>query len=238
MLGKAYLHGDNIPNALGFTAAPPDTLSPLFIYDYMRYEWGKSVRQTKRGEQAAHDADYRMPYIASYFAPALGICISDSLTPALYKLISNVAETASCATFRVKKHYARRRPYVQFDEPTLVRADEESHRHSGSFPSGHTSIGWAVALVLTELCPDRADTLLALGYQYGESRVIAGYHYQSDVDQGRSVGAAALARMHAEVDFLTDLGEAREELSKVRQMPEPVDTEKVSRALKRKPKRK
>lgn len=54
--------------------------------------------------------------------------------------------------------------------PTLYPADEPALRKNGSYPSGHTLLGWSSALLLTEINPDRADTILARGLMYGESR--------------------------------------------------------------------
>ena len=42
----------------------------------------------------------------------------------------------------------------------------------GSSPCGHTAIGWAWALTLSEISPERADSILARGRAFGESRVI------------------------------------------------------------------
>jgi acid phosphatase (class A) len=110
-----------------------------------------------------------------------------------------------------KDHYRRTRPYVYYGEPTIYPQDEEGLRNNGSFPSGHTIEGWSAALLLTELNPDSADAILARGYRYGESRVIAGYHWQSDVDAGRLAASAALARMHADKRFMRLLRKAQRE---------------------------
>jgi acid phosphatase (class A) len=45
----------------------------------------------------------------------------------------------------------------------------------------------------------------------GISRVICNVHWQSDVDAGRMMGAAAVARLHADEDFLADLRKAKAE---------------------------
>ena len=110
-----------------------------------------------------------------------------------------------------KDYYHRTRPYVYYDEPTIYPHDEEELRHNGSYPSGHTIEGWSAALLLTELNPDRADTILARGYIYGQSRVIAGYHWQSDVDAGRLAASAAIARLHADKRFQRLMKKARRE---------------------------
>ena len=97
------------------------------------------------------------------------------------------------------------------NEPTSYPQDEEELRNNGSYPSGHTIEGWSAALLLTELNPDRADTILARGYMYGQSRVIAGYHWQSDVDAGRLAASAAVARLHADKRFQRLMKKARRE---------------------------
>ena len=114
-----------------------------------------------------------------------------------------------------KAHYMRVRPYVYLDEPTIYPDDEEELRTNGSYPSGHTIRGWTAALVLSEVNPDSANALLARGYEFGQSRVIAGYHWQSDVDAARLVASAAVARMHADERFLELLEKARKEFVKL-----------------------
>ena len=77
-------------------------------------------------------------------------------------------------------------------------------------------MGWAWALILSELAPDRANAILARGLAYGESRVICGVHYASDVEAGRLVGAAMVARLKGDRAFQRDLAAARLEIEKAR----------------------
>ena len=94
--------------------------------------------------------------------------------------------------------------------------DREGMLHqNGSFPSGHTLRGWTTALLLLEINPDRAEALLALGYQYGQSRVISGYHWQSDVDASRLVAAAAVAKLHTSPRFCKQMKRAQREFQRL-----------------------
>jgi acid phosphatase (class A) len=95
-------------------------------------------------------------------------------------------------------------------------AEREMLANDGSYPSGHAAVGWAWALILTELAPDRADAILARGREFAQSRVVCNVHWQSDVLEGRAIGAAAVARLHADAAFQADLAAAREELAAVR----------------------
>ena len=66
------------------------------------------------------------------------------------------------------------------------------------------------------MAPDRADAVLARGLAYGESRVICGVHYPSDVEAGRIVGAAMVAALKADPAFQADFAVAARELDEAR----------------------
>ena len=48
---------------------------------------------------------------------------------------------------------------------------------------------------------------------YGESRVIAGYHWQSDVDAARLAASVAYAKLHTSDRFLEQMAAARKEFA-------------------------
>ena len=98
------------------------------------------------------------------------------------------------------------------DQPIGTPDDEEGLRKDGSYPSGHTAIGWAWALILCEIVPDRTDAILARGREFGQSRVICNVHWQSDVDAGRMMGSATVALLHADDGFLADVTNAKAEV--------------------------
>ena len=75
---------------------------------------------------------------------------------------------------------------------------------------------WGFALILSELAPDRAGDVLARGRTFGDSRMVVNHHWYSDVVWGRVVGAATVARLHADPTFRADMDAARDELAAVR----------------------
>lgn len=205
-----------MPNAVYYLPAPPDTGSAAFQYDKAQYRWGLEQRKDKeRCAVAVSDAVWSVENICKIFKEPLGLEISAKATPAIYKMLDFGCMTADQAGHLPKNHYMRTRPYMFFGEPTIVPGDEEELSHNGSYPSGHTILGWSAALLLTELAPECADKILAVGYRYGESRVIAGFHWQSDVDAGRLVASAAVARLHADKTFLRLMEEAKKEFKKL-----------------------
>ena len=210
------LDSTQMPNAVFFLPPPPDTASAAFQYDRAQYHWGMEQRNNPvRLAIAVNDAIWSIDNICKIYSGVLGIEISAQNTPAIYRMLTIGLLTTDQAGKLPKNHYMRTRPYVFFNEPTIYPNDEAWLRTNGSYPSGHTILGWSAALLLTELAPDKADTILARGYIYGQSRVIAGYHWQSDVDAARLVASAAVARLHADKRFLKLMKKARREYLKL-----------------------
>lgn len=207
-----YIEREDQPDAGVFLPAPPDTSDIAYIDDFVQWQWGKSVRPTSRGERASDESASSTAEMARIYSEALGFQISRSGTPAIYNLISSCFHTAEQASKNPKEKYMRIRPVIQFNEQPTGKSDRlESLRTSGSYPSGHTTRGMAVALVLAEMAPEYQDTILRRGFEYGESRIIVSAHYQSDVNAGYMCAAACVAAMHSVPGFASDMEAARME---------------------------
>lgn len=209
-----FLYEGDLANSYELLPPPPDTASVRFQYDVERYQWGKSMRDTPRGDQAAADAHVDGAHVPASFSEAFGIDITPEQTPEIFKLIVGMREDAGDLSTRdAKEYYMRTRPYAFFGEDTCLPDQQAELSTNGSYPSGHTAIGWATALVLAEINPDRIDEILDRGFEMGESRVICGYHFQSDVDAARIVAAGAVARLHADQNFNDQLTKAKQEFA-------------------------
>ena len=123
---------------------------------------------------------------------------------------------AGLSTYTAKDHYKRTRPFMASKTPICTPNEQAVIEKDGSYPSGHTAVGWTWALLLTEIAPERTEVILARGLAYGESRNVCNVHWYSDVVQGRVIGASAAARLHAEPEFRADLAAAKSELAAVR----------------------
>ena len=124
---------------------------------------------------------------------------------------------ASCDSIYsdAKAYFDRKRPYAYYNEGTIVPEKEEKHRNEGSYPSGHTVLGWTSALLLADInqSPEAMEGLLTRGYEFGQSRVIAGYHWQSDVDAGRMAGTVLYQLIRNHKRFIEQLAKARAEFA-------------------------
>ena len=209
---KTYLSADELPNAVYWLPAPPAPGSSQFMYDISQYNWGKEQRlDTACARKAIREAQYEVADMARQFSAAFGMEISEQATPAIYHVLNRGVHTIRLSATKPKATYMRTRPYAYFNEATLVPEEEAELRSNGSYPSGHTVRGWGMALLLCEINPDAQDELLKLGYEWGQSRVIAGYHWQSDVDASRMLAAACYARLHTSKEFLKDMAAAKKE---------------------------
>ena len=208
---SSFLTEDQMPDATMYLPAPPAFGSELFVSDMLWHQWGRSQRDTPRGQQARREADTSLEAILQLFSGSFGTELSPEKTPEVTRLVECVMNDGYTAVSKAKRHYNRQRPFLHFNEGTLVPEDEDSH-HTPSFPSSHTAMGWTVALVLVELNPIRAEHILKTGYEYGQSRIIAGYHYKSDVEAARLAASACVARLHADEAFQKQMTKAKREV--------------------------
>lgn len=211
-----YLAKEARPDSLALLPPPPAAGSTALAHDEEVHKSAAALRDTSRYRLAALDAELSFPQAAGAFACTLGVPIDAQLTPRLYQLLQRTLIDAGTSTAGAKNQYRRTRPFVAHEEPTCAPQDEARLRTNGSYPSGHTTVGWAWALILAEVDPARADAILERGRSFGESRLVCNVHWQSDILEGRFLGAAVVARQHTVAEFRGDIELARQELTAVR----------------------
>lgn len=211
-----YLEFKQLPNSVVLLPAPPGEGSTAFLLDTEISKNYLEKIDTAAWKQAQIDAELYFPEALESFSNAIAFTISEEETPNLYILLRRILGDASFSTYAAKKQYMRPRPFMMNNEPTCTPEIEE-HLKDGSYPSGHAAIGWAWALVLTEIFPERVNHIIERGRAFGQSRVICNVHWQSDVDEGRFIGAATVARLHSDPVFLADLEAAKKEVISLRE---------------------
>ena len=211
-----YFSAEEMPNLIKCLPPPPDTIGVDFAHDILRYMWGKTQRcDSVRAAIATRDAAWNYDSLFAQFNVPFGLEISKEGTPEIYKYLVNSLSTIDQTRVEPKAYYHRKRPFERFHEHMLTMNEEAELSGEGSYPSGHSQRGYATALLLSEVNPANADTIMARGYMYGESRVITGAHWQSDVDASRLCGAIGLARLHTSPAFLEQLGKAQAEFKRL-----------------------
>lgn len=209
---EGYLAPEEMPDSLALLPVPPAEESAAFALDKEVSQESLALRGTPRWNLAAKDANLEFPEAANTFSDALGFRITKEKTPYLYMLLSRTLTDAGLSTYAAKNHYSRIRPFMENNQPVCTPDYKENLRKDGSYPSGHTAIGWAWALILCEIVPERTDAIISRGRDFGHSRCVCNVHWQSDINEGRFMGAAIVARLHADKGFQRDLEKAKAEV--------------------------
>ena len=214
---ELYFAENELPDLVKCLPAPPAFGSQEFAYDSLRYFWGKQQRlNAERAAIADRDAKWQLDTVFATFNDAFGLKISADGTPEIHKLLNDAISTIEQIRVQPKAYYHRQRPFEYFNDHTLTAWEEDSLRGEGSYPSGHTIRGWSVALILSEINPEAAEALYARGWEYGESRVIVGAHWQSDVDASRAAASIGYSKLQTSKEYHRQVEKARVEYLKLK----------------------
>lgn len=211
---KGFLAPAELPDSLALLPAPPAAGSSAQAADEAAASAGAAAGPARRG-LAAVDASLDLAQIIAPFSNIVGVDIAGGDVPNLWMLVRRAATDAALATYRAKDHYQRQRPFMTRQTATCYPQDDAMLRRDGSYPSGHSALGWMIALVLVEVVPARTDALLARGREFGDSRAVCLAHWQSDVEAGRLVASATFARLQSDPLFQAQLQLARSELARL-----------------------
>lgn len=129
--------------------------------------------------------------------------------PLTAKLLDTAKRESSLVSHMAKLHFDRKRPY-EFDPALNVCAQHRGK--NATYPSGHTTAGYAMAVTLAHLMPDQADAALRRAQIYGQSRMVCGVHYRSDIVAGQVVGTAVALALLQNPQFQTEMATAKAEL--------------------------
>ncbi|MDX3850243.1 glycoside hydrolase domain-containing protein [Streptomyces sp. AK02-01A] len=180
-------------------------------------------KEVDRAEvDAANSATVTM---ADGLGSRLGQIYSDALnggrlpkTSALFSRVTKNLDKVDAA----KNDYGYLRPYVRLgfvgDGGDIYESQDGSYSSlatSGSYPSGHTYGGYEAGTILATLLPELAPSILARTSEYGDNRIVLGFHYPLDVMGGRITGQATVAHRWADPDFAKLLTQAHTEMENV-----------------------
>ncbi len=177
---------NDIPEAIAYveTHVPELSLPPPPTDDsqetYSEIDYLKQIAQTRSPRDIVliakedHDPQRRFYDLLD---------INEAEHPLTIKLVKRTAAEAYLPILYFKQKFSRIRPY-QLDNDLSTVINEPPH---ASYPSGHATQGYLLALVLSDLLEKgdpRVDELMELGTRMGTRREIAGVHYPSDTRAG------------------------------------------------------
>jgi acid phosphatase (class A) len=152
------------------------------------------TRSAQRFAQAKWDNEHEDP---TAFAVTIGPEFNLKNLPQTAKLLDLVMNDQSIAASKAKEFFHRKFP-VAVDttgiDYHLWSCDDDvkkpADRPLRSYPSGHSTMGFSVGIVLAHLMPEKAQAILARAADYAYSREICGDHYHADVEASHALGTA------------------------------------------------
>lgn len=142
------------------------------------------------------------------FAELFGPNFNKEKLPVFAAFFERVVETEGAVIDPAKDVWKRPRPH-QLSE--LVKPAVKIS-NSGAWPSGHTTVGTLMGIVLSNMVPEKRALIMARAWEYGNNRVVGGIHYRSDVEMGRIAGSLIAQDIMGHDDFKAEFAPARAEL--------------------------
>ncbi|TWB55182.1 acid phosphatase (class A) [Rhizobium sp. ERR 922] len=128
--------------------------------------------------------------------------------PKFSAFFDRVVETEGAVVDPAKDVWKRPRPHLYSD---LVKPIVPLSK-SGSYPSGHTTVGTLMGIVLANMVPEKRAAIMARAWEYGHNRIVGGIHYASDIEAGRIAGTVIAETIMMHEDYKTEYEGAKAEL--------------------------
>jgi acid phosphatase (class A) len=175
------------------------------------------TRSKDRFQQAAWDNEHED---ATAFASVVGPGFDLEKLPATARLLKVVLNDQSVAASTAKEYFHRKSPAAVSEVGTAHYKDwscdanvkKPADRPLRSYPSGHATMGYSLAIVLADLMPERSQAILARAQDYAYSREVCGDHYHSDVEASHALGNAIGIRLLNSASLKSQIEAARAEL--------------------------
>jgi acid phosphatase (class A) len=142
------------------------------------------------------------------FANVMGPNFTKEKLPTFAAFFDRVVETEGAVVDPAKDVWKRPRPHQLSDlvKPVVKLSS------SGSWPSGHATVGTMMGIILADMVPEKRAEIMARAAEYAHNRVVGGIHYPSDVEMGKISGSVIAAVLLNRDDFKAEYEAARAEL--------------------------
>ncbi|WP_075595735.1 acid phosphatase [Novacetimonas hansenii] len=212
------LSGPPLPDGRVFLPPPPAAETAGSAADASIFADTRVQEGSGRWKLAQRDARHGVGHMLSAFSCAAGFTLSPAHLPRLEALLTRMEARVEPVIALEKAQWNRPRPYSAMELPLCV-AERGEVAHTPSYPSDYATLGWMTGAVLSDLLPTRTAQIMRRARIYGESRVICGVHWHSDVTAGWMNGAVLYTVMRQEADFAQGLDAARTEIEALRDHP-------------------
>jgi len=207
---KPYITKDDVDIA-SLLPSPPTETSPAGQLDLQIV---KNLQQNMTPERAKAIRGDLPQDVYNVAGPVLGPTFTKEKFPLTGQFIDKVVKDASFGVGPVKQKYMKARPFKYSTELATAFEDIAKSTGGATYPSGHSTTAFEVALVLGSMLPSKRDALYERAYTYSVHRVTSGAAYPSDAEGGHMAATLAVYEMMKKPEFRADYEAVKAELAK------------------------
>ncbi len=185
---------------------PPVEMGPVHKAELAELHRIIAAATPERMAQARWDDDHEDP---SAFYAVMGKGFDLKTLPATAELMAVVMNDQAVAASAAKNTFPRNRPWTS---DATVKTCDPNDKPLKSYPSGHATMGFTVALVLARLVPEKAQALQTRAMDYAFSREVCGSHYPADTEASHVLAAVLATDLLASPALQDKIAAAKAEL--------------------------
>jgi acid phosphatase (class A) len=205
---------DAVPAILSFSDYDPKILLPPPPLEESQAAKAELAElddiQSRRSQEdfARADRDFRTRD-GSIFAEAIGPAFVLAKLPKTARMLEQVREEEEAAGSVAKDYFRRTRPWIV--DPSLNSCSKADAPQS-SYPSGHSTMAYAMGVVLSSLLPEKAQAIMSRAADYAENRLVCGMHRRRDIQSGQVLGTVVAELLLRNPHFRVEYVAAKREL--------------------------
>ncbi|ARW17255.1 acid phosphatase [Komagataeibacter europaeus] len=203
--------GPPLPDGQIFLPPPPGPDTAQRAADASIFAATRVLEGTPRWKLAQADNRDTPAHMVSAFSCAAGFTLPPDHLPELVGLVTRIERRLTPAVHAQKMLWNRPRPFTEAELSTCIPL-RASLRQDPSYPSLHATLGWVTGLILSDILPERTAWIMQRARVFGESRVVCGVQWQSDVMAAWLNGGVLYSAMEQDEGFRQEMDAARAEV--------------------------
>ncbi|QIW09527.1 phosphatase PAP2 family protein [Francisella sp. LA112445] len=207
------------PNGKNYPAFAQDKAISQKLFDdkNQTYFNGNPIPK-QRLQEAIDDSNKSTQYFLKIFIDPMNISDKEKkeIKEAIKDIVTKVVLDSANSTAVAKEKYNRVRPYYYYGKSSCDGEDLSSKKRELSYPSGHAIRGITVARVLAKILPNKyREQLFHRGIEYGNSRVICGDHWQSDIEASRVLSGFVMNALEQNNKYKISIKQAKQKVREI-----------------------
>jgi len=166
----------------------------------------EAARTKEQSDQAMADDKNETIFI---YRNVLGAMFTPEAFPITAAFSARVKNDEGINATPAKDSFQRVRPYNLDKTLHPICATKTKN---DSYPSGHTTAGYILALALIDMVPEKRDAILARADDYANNRLICGVHFPSDLQASKLLAYSIHSVMGINPQYQKEMTAARNEL--------------------------